>query len=198
MSKIKNDHLRPGDENARADVHSGIYQAHFDLGPGLVLDLGAHIGFFSEIACGAGATVIAFEPEARNFLRLAARLTRTNCFIHQTAALDENGTAELYLCPDNTGAHSLFEKENRESTPCATLNIGAYCYKLGLHPDFIKIDTEGSEYHILKSLLEHGLACPMAIECHTEELFNHCQNLALSRGHTLVPSGGPVGVCYFK
>lgn len=65
---------RPGDDHIYQEVMSGIYTKYFSPGTGdIVLDVGAHAGFFTGIASmlvGGHGEVWAFEPEPDNYALL--------------------------------------------------------------------------------------------------------------------------------
>ena len=141
--------------NAKHDAESGEYERHFLITTGcLVLDLGAHAGHFSELVCDHGGFVIAFEPHPTNFRWLNERLKGRNAIAINKAAWNRTGRAKLHECPTNTGANSLFKHDQCSDVEhdFGCLDIGQFLSAAKIKPDFIKIDTEGAEFHILESL----------------------------------------------
>ena len=185
--------------NAKHDSESGEYERHFQIKPGhLVLDLGAHAGHFSEWVCNKGAMVIAFEPHPTNFKWLNERLKGKNAIAINKAAWNATGIRTLFECPANTGANSLFKHSLCSDVEYAVgcIDIGEFLKAAHIVPDFIKVDTESSEYNILESLIRAGINTNMAIECHDRWLYDRCRSLAESWGMKWMPKDTHVGVCY--
>lgn len=184
---------------AKHDAESGEYERHFQIQPGnMVIDLGAHAGHFSELVCDKGAFVISFEPHPTNFKWLNERLKGRNAIAVNKAAWNVTETKTLYECPTNTGANSLF-KHNQCSDveyEVGCIDIGGFLNAAKILPDFIKVDTEGSEYNILESLMRVGIRANMSIECHDERLYDRCRAIAESYQMEWLPKNNHVGVCY--
>lgn len=124
------------------------------------VDVGANIGYFSILAgrlTGENGQVIAFEPERENFSLLEYNI-KLNNLDHVTAAQlalsSESGTADLYLNKNNLGDHQLFPSKNdsTRTTSKITLALGDDQLADIKQIDFLKVDTQGSEYHVLKGL----------------------------------------------
>ena len=123
----------------RAIVHNGVF-----------IDVGAHVGNHTVHLAKSGATVVAFEPHPDSFTFL-------------TRNVDRNGlAAKVELCQvglgarPGTGSVSIPDPGN---TGSATVATGAGSVRivtldeLGLSPDAIKIDAEGSETDVLAGAL---------------------------------------------
>lgn len=192
----------PESPHARNDVYSGVYERHYSINPGdVVYDLGANVGHFTEMAVakvGPTGALYAFEPENRNFSELERRCGHhTNVVMHRAAALHSEGPCSLYLNRLNCGGHSLLDwGVFHETQPCKGIDIGRYITSRDAKPSFIKIDTEGSEVEILRSLIQNGISCPMAIECHNHDLYKECVELATSAALRWIDGDSPVGVNY--
>jgi len=185
--------------NAKRDAESGEYERHFAIRPGsLVLDLGAHAGHFSSLACDKGAFVIAFEPHPENFHWLNERLSGRSAVAINKAAYNFTGIVALYHCDTNSGSHSLIKHDQCSDVMHAVgcIDIGQFLESTGIAPDFIKIDTEGAEYNILQSLLLAGVKTNMAIEVHSSELYERCRFIAEVHEMIWLPETNYVGVCY--
>jgi hypothetical protein len=74
--------------------------------------------------------------------------------------------------------------------------LGDWLDTLKTKPNFIKIDTEGSEVEILKTLMVRGIRCPMAIETHDASLYDECKAVAHFFNMKWLPETNHVGVCY--
>jgi FkbM family methyltransferase len=130
------------------------------LKPGAVfIDVGANIGYFTVIAAyiiGDGGYIAAFEPDRDNFSLLLANLTANN--MHYVDAVnaglsDKAETGKLYLSHDNFGDHQVYD--NGDSRSCAEitlLNGSDYLQSINAI-DFLKIDVQGAEAHVIAGLL---------------------------------------------
>ena len=122
------------------------------------LDIGANIGYYTLLASAVvkrGGVVIACEPDTENcrLLRENLALNRVdNVIVFHAAVSDYTGSGRLYLSPDNKGDHRLYDCGDGRSN-CQARVINGDCLRdvMG-RVDFIKIDTQGSEYNILKGL----------------------------------------------
>ena len=186
--------------NARTDVYSLEYERHYAIdSTDRVLDLGAHVGYFTELVAPRCRFVAAFEPHPENFACLRERCRYTpNVLLVNAAAFNASGKGRLHECPANNGAHSLFKhggcSEVFHAVP--TLDIGAWLLGLGFMPDFIKIDTESAEGAIIESLVHAGIAVDMAVECHDLMLYWRCRNALKGTGLKWLPEIEHVGLCY--
>ena len=131
------------------------------------IDIGAHIGYFSCVAAklvGNEGKIFSFEPESSNYQHLLKHISLNNLqniMPFRLAVGDRNGTVSLYVNQDNDGGHALwdvrshfFNIESRkhmktDRVPQTTLETALS--QKSLHPlKAIKIDTEGSEYNIIR------------------------------------------------
>lgn len=132
------------------------------LAPGQVfVDVGANIGYFSLLAAhcvGDAGAVYAFEPDQRNH-ELLLRSARANGYEHiihaERAGLSEQaGEATLYLSEDNLGDHQIFATgQERASAPIRLLEGGRFLAPRVQRLDLVKIDTQGSEFGVVKGLM---------------------------------------------
>lgn len=128
---------------------------------GLVLDVGANIGFFTVVLterAGFRGTVHLFEP-VPNLADLCMQTARTlpcTAVVHRVALGDETGTARIFVAGDgNLGWNTLVGEKAHPATMAALeIDVVRYC-DLGLAgvPDLVKIDVEGAEYRVLRGLL---------------------------------------------
>ena len=186
--------------NARHDVYSLEYERHHQIAPGdCVLDLGAHVGYFTELIAPRCRFVVALEPHPENFASLVWRCGRlSNALLVNKAAHNQTGAAKLHECPENNGAHSLFKHGGCSDAwhDVPTVDIGPWLCAVGFIPDFIKIDTEGAEGAIVESLIKCNIRADMAIECHDLMLYWRCRNAATAAGLKWLPEIEHVGICY--
>jgi len=131
-----------------------------NLKPGDVyVDVGANIGYYTLIAAqqtGDSGKVIAYEPDKDNFALLQANIRLNqlqNVAVFPCALYDRNSHGTLFLSGDNFGDHRIYTAgEQRESRSIPLLHgdqhLGAQTERI----DFLKIDTQGSEYFVVKGL----------------------------------------------
>jgi FkbM family methyltransferase len=122
---------------------------------GTFFDVGANIGSYSLVASEqAPALVVAFEPHPATFGLLADNISlnhRNNTMLVHAAVGESDG----YCLLSNESCSALNKVVSREmqsavSVPCRRLD--SFCRSTGIIPDFIKIDTEGYELSVLRSL----------------------------------------------
>ena len=131
----------------------------------VILDIGANIGasaiFYKSLY--PSAQIHCFEPMQSN-IGILTKNTKTlnDTHIHNIALSSTDGTVEMIASPDgnNTGGWSIHQRgakgeEKRIEVECK--HSGDYIKALDIQPDIIKIDTEGAEKIILKSLHEEQL-----------------------------------------
>jgi FkbM family methyltransferase len=137
------------------------------LKPGdIFVDVGANIGLFTLIASrlvGAGGKVVAFEPSAKTFDRLAGnvelnRMNNVQCF--QMALSDRSGRIQMNSSLDGYDAWNSMAPPHAGSA-FATETVSAVTWDdfAGEHHlrgcvTMMKIDVEGWENHVLSGGIE--------------------------------------------
>ena len=160
---------------------------HF-INPGdTVLDAGANIGFTALyfLKCGAGE-VHAFEPDPRNFRRLAQLQTGDKVLVYPEALGSEDGELEFIISRSHNQGSTLdrrmlekfpevFAGSERIKVRVCTLPA-----KLPeIHFDFMKIDVEGAEAALLRgaqTILESHPPRVILIECY-DDMFNEVHDI---------------------
>lgn len=131
-------------------------------GPGkTVLDIGAHYGtetLAAARAVGPSGSVHAFEPqkEMTDNLRCAAELNGLDwVHVHQVALGDDDGTVALTTAPIEMGAPNRGNVAvGGEGQQVRMVDAGRYLEEIGVaHMDVVKIDIQGFEAPVLRSLL---------------------------------------------
>lgn len=123
----------------------------------IVIDIGAHIGFFSVECAIRGGKIIAYEPFPENYKLLVKNIKvnglKGKIIPYKKAVSDKAGSFDLYTDKVNYGSHSLMKKYvdhpsgNKIEVDVLGINdILADFEKVKL----IKLDCEGMEYRILK------------------------------------------------
>lgn len=140
---------------------------------GLVLDVGANLGWYSVIlekALPAGVRVLALEPDPDNFDLLQSNLQLNACtrvLALRVAASDFDGEKVLYLYPKkNAGRHSL-PPINAIAGPLVhskplDLLLSAEGFD-AQNVKFVKIDIEGYELVALRGMSSILQRCPLIL-----------------------------------
>lgn len=118
--------------------------------PGMtVLDVGANIGIYTRFLAGLvgpAGRVLAFEPEPRNYERLAAAVaTLPQVTAVHAAVAERSGTLSLHVADDlNVDHHSYDDGEGRPriDVPAVALDDRV---APGAPVDVIKMDIQGAE-----------------------------------------------------
>lgn len=126
---------------------------------GVVLDVGAHIGYLSAVAAGAvgpNGTVHAFEPDQENYDALRRTAERIPTIQPWNIAVgDAVGTATLFRSPDaaESGWGSVLRPDAGYGTAVevAATSLDAWSAARDLQRvDLLKIDAEGAEPLVLR------------------------------------------------
>jgi FkbM family methyltransferase len=147
--------------------HNGEYDVPgLTLGPGdVVLDVGAHQGFFACYAALKGARVHAYEPDPDNYALLLENVARNGLGVsveaHNTAVGAATGRVQLYgLDAMGGGMNSTSDAYARvtghrvreaRDVPCLSVADMLAPFAEGRIALF-KLDVEGAELEILRAL----------------------------------------------
>jgi FkbM family methyltransferase len=124
-------------------------------------DIGANIGVFSLYANSKGNDVFAFEPEKRNVQRIKENLAiNSNTIQFFDYALSDTDGKSVFFVPEigtgrsgaqiNAPIYNGDEFLIRESYDVEAYKIDTLVEKLGVIPNYIKIDVDGIEWRILR------------------------------------------------
>jgi FkbM family methyltransferase len=129
----------------------------------VVIDLGAHIGLFSEHCLARGAVVHAYEPDPITFRKLVRLESRYAAFHpHNSAVGARSEMAPLFHHRDSTinqaltaDSSSLISEKNNVGKRSTLVKVEAIDDVLGAHEHIalLKIDIEGAEYDIYESVI---------------------------------------------
>lgn len=158
-------------------------------GPGqLVFDVGANLGQKTEIFASLGARVVSVEPERRCSDYIRSRFAGSSQVTVVTAAVsDAPGRLSLFVNPQ-TPEISTLDREWLTSGPdkdkagqieeqsVEVVTLMQLIERFGT-PDYIKIDVEGFETHVLKGL---SVAVPhVSFEFHADNIADLTERCAL-------------------
>ena len=133
-----------------------------------VMDVGAHIGCFTDLAIKCGAKHIwAYEPTKESFDLLEKNLsTRMElATIHNSALIGgEDETVDFYLSKKYPTCHTHMPVRGREKVTVDAMN---FWDRVDLHqPQILKIDVEGGEYDFMFQQEVPDFVEQIAIELH--------------------------------
>lgn len=172
---------------AEAHQLSGFYEGGYSLfvaallHPGdQVVDVGAHVGYFSLLAAsvvGKTGRVHAFEPAFDNadFLKRNIELNQfENIRLSECLVGNDTGTTVLHYNSDNDGGHAVWDVreypdnvKSRVENRCITVPITTLDAYFESQEKkrirFMKIDAEGSEFLVLKGAA--GLLADPGVDC---------------------------------
>lgn len=137
-----------------------------NIKPGQVfVDVGAHVGFYTMLCSHLvkeSGSIHSFEPTPWTFELLRKNTSNfKNVSLNNCAVSDKDGNLEFldygpgfgaYNTTDKDGAPALSKKASLIKTK--VLALDSYLKYKSIKPDFIKIDAEGAEHHVLKGILE--------------------------------------------
>jgi FkbM family methyltransferase len=124
-----------------------------------IVDIGANVGLFAlyMLMTTVAGTIHCFEPAPASIELLKRNIGHmSGVRIYPVGLTDHDGSASLTLHPENTGQNTLNAPVNgdHEQVSVTVQDAHTALNRIGLsYIDVLKIDTEGSEVPILKSLL---------------------------------------------
>jgi len=133
----------------------------------IVIDVGAHKGYFAAYALISGAkAVLSYEPEVVNFSCLArfagsAKLHGQAIQISQAAVSDTDGEVALYLSPESW-AHSILQGQGL--SPKNSLRVRSYSLASILR----KAEKEFLGRELILKIDAEGVECPLLLNTPAE------------------------------
>ena len=131
--------------------------------PRVVFDVGANYGLHALRFLVHGARVLAFEPnpECHRRFRAWCAANRVACELEAVAVGERAGTAELaipegrtFLGSINPDVRGRWRDATVRTLTVTQVALDDVVKQQGLVPDFIKIDTEGSELAVLRGAVD--------------------------------------------
>jgi FkbM family methyltransferase len=120
----------------------------------VVLDIGAHIGYFTALAATRGATVLAFEPNQSTlpYLRRTLELNGVTDRVRviESAVGASEGTATFFL--SRAGDESSLHRPAPDAEPVSVKVTPVDAVTAGVVVDVIKMDVEGAEVEALAGM----------------------------------------------
>lgn len=170
--------LNPRDPVISGALMLGVYERtelafiRKAIQPGMtVLDIGANVGLYSALcgkAVGTSGKVIAFEPdpESVQYLEKTIRANSlSNVQVVPKAASSLKGVTRLYTSSSNRGDSRLYNHELSDgSVEIETVRLDEFLPSIQVETiDFIKIDVQGFEGHVLGGLQETVRRSPRVV-----------------------------------
>ena len=125
----------------------------------IVLDLGAHIGYYTLIFArlvGDKGKVFAFEPNPINFSLLKKNVEINgfkNVVLIQKAVSSKNGKVKLFLSEIDTGDNRIYDsRDGRKFVIVETTRLDDYFKNYKGKINFIKMDIQGAEGGAIKEM----------------------------------------------
>lgn len=175
-----NSHVVISDDFAKNNPEIGLLGYLYSFLPyGTAVDVGAHVGTFSERLLEAGYTVYAFEPYPPSFALLQQRLQLNPRFrAFELAVGSSVGVMDLHLAADLAGLatrdaslyHSLVQRPmlpdlqftKVQSVSVSTIEHLAHSGTLPRAIGLMKIDAEGYDLEVLRGLGDTDISVVMA------------------------------------
>lgn len=141
--------------------------------PGVLVDVGAHEGHSLKPFARSGWQVLAFEPDEINRRHLQELVKEMPAVRIDSRAVSERAgeTVTFYRSAQSTGISTLtpFTSSHVAAGSVTTTTLADACREHGIGEiDFLKVDTEGYDLFVLKSL-DWSTLQPRAVLCEFED-----------------------------
>jgi FkbM family methyltransferase len=145
----------------------------------VVLDIGANKGFFSLKSLKEGASkVYSVEPVEHSYNQLKKLLKDFPAIEPINKAISENdGTVTMHINKDSSATNcvssyvGIFGSQS-ERIEVESININTLLDQINSKIDFMKVDCEGSEFELFKTISEENLKSisKLVVETHSDEI----------------------------
>jgi len=121
----------------------------------VIIDVGAHVGFFSVYAAryAPEGMVISFEPLPANYENLKKNIFQNgikNIRPFNLAVAMTSGVRDFYEYEGHNGCHSLYFRGNGKKIEVSAISLKEVLVKNKVeHCNILKMDCEGAEFEIL-------------------------------------------------
>lgn len=123
-----------------------------------VIDVGAHVGYFTLYAARLATTgrIFSFEPNKESFHLLEENIKLnnfTNVNAVNSGVSDKTGKAELFLSKDSSIGNSMYLKDSTEKETIQVMSLSDIIKNYNIDfINFLKLDCEGAEFDIILNL----------------------------------------------
>jgi FkbM family methyltransferase len=136
--------------------------------PGVMIDVGAHVGTSLTPFAQSGWRVFAFEPDPKNREKLKVAIAGfESVSLDERAVSDQDGAKVAFYSSDvSTGISGLsdFHPTHEKVADVETITLKTFCGENAVGDiDFLKIDTEGFDLFVLKGFDWDGQRHPEVI-----------------------------------
>jgi len=184
--------------NAVEPQHTSSFLKTLNTGQ-VFIDIGANVGYYTVLGSrlvGNNGLVIAIEPSIRNIHYLYRHVVLNkaqNVIIISAAVADELSVATFSPGVNYAEGHLSSEccqlevNSGNRATVAPTVTLDAVVGKLGVIPDVIKIDVEGSEYLVLQGAYSTLIRAKpiLFLSVHSEVLRIKCVSYLLDIGYSV-------------
>jgi FkbM family methyltransferase len=133
-----------------------------------LLDVGANIGLYSLYAAAHGVNVFAFEPSAQNYALLNLNIIANNfdtlikafpVSCHDSISFSSINLSSIEWASALSSFDVPLDQHGNMYTPAFVqgsvgIPLDFFCSSLSLAPEYLKIDVDGNELHVLRGALK--------------------------------------------